>query len=109
MTSRLGYTSCHGDAILSSQVVLLPLQSVKVANFCAAMDILINQDAETPVLNGVFFSHKGVTVYTNMDRQPISVTLCCMKLTGSEVDAKIKVAYAVCVFEYIHGLEDVDC
>ena len=44
-----------------------------------------------------------------MDRQPISVTLCCMKLTGSEDDAKIKVAYAVCVFEYIHGLEDVDC
>ena len=31
--------------ILSSQVVSLPLQSVDVANFCAAMDTLIDQDA----------------------------------------------------------------
>ena len=31
-------------SILSSQVVSLPLQSVMVANFCAAMDTLIDQD-----------------------------------------------------------------
>ena len=35
-----------GGGILSSQVVSLPFQSVilEVANFCAAMDTLIDQD-----------------------------------------------------------------
>ena len=36
------------DVILSSQVVSLPLQSViEVANVCAAMDTLIDQDVMT--------------------------------------------------------------
>ena len=35
------------NSILSSQVVSLPCKSVmEVANFCAAMDTLIDQDAE---------------------------------------------------------------
>ena len=37
----------NSNNILSSQVVSLPFQSViqEVANFCAAMDTLIDQDA----------------------------------------------------------------
>ena len=36
--------------ILSSQVVSLPCKSViQVANFCAAMDTLIDQDAKTEI------------------------------------------------------------
>ena len=38
-------TYLHGSIILSSQVVSLPLQ-MEVANFCAAMDTLINQDVD---------------------------------------------------------------
>ena len=41
--------------ILSSQVVSLPLQSVEVANFCAAMDTLIDQDVYLPT---VFNTHQ---------------------------------------------------
>ena len=39
--------------ILSSQVVSLPLQSViQVANFCAAMDTLIDQDDQLLTISG---------------------------------------------------------
>ena len=39
--------NCSYISILSSQVVSLPFQSViqEVANFCAAMDTLIDEDA----------------------------------------------------------------
>ena len=40
-----------GRLILSSQVVLLPFQPViEVANFCAAMDTLIDQDGVVLVI-----------------------------------------------------------
>ena len=54
------YAIVFPKCILSSQVVSLPLQSViqEVANFCAAMDSLIDQDAQSG--SNIMFSLKEI-------------------------------------------------
>ena len=65
------YTFCAQTIpILRSQVVSLPLQSViqKVANFCAAMDTLIDQD-------GANLEHFCSPIVTDLLNQTI-ISLC---------------------------------
>ena len=63
-------------SILSSQVVSLPLQSVMVANFCAANYPLIGQDADNPegrrvITTNDFFSYLNMCINGGMDESNI--------------------------------------
>ena len=58
--------------ILSSQVLSLPLQSVilEVANFCAAIDTLIGQDARYPIAI-ILRLYVNVRLYSNIDASEV--------------------------------------
>ena len=72
--------------ILSSQAVSLPLQSViqEVANFCAAIDTLIDQDGRTISIQQckliskiLTMSAKNLTMSTNNHRLTCKLNIVC--------------------------------
>ena len=76
--------------VLSSQVVSLPLQSViqEVANFCAAMDTLIDQDGGSAMGNYVTFlktALSGLLEAQQYHKFLETITMLCFKYHNNVV------------------------